>query len=106
VNVANANGVAAAQSGLTLSSGLSFNTIADPNGNFQLFVPLQASPFTYASATLQIIDPLTQNSLGTQVIDLSKLTMANPINLPTANGSPCIDDDADDPDDDDPDCDQ
>jgi uncharacterized protein (TIGR03437 family) len=76
------------------SNGVMFSGIADENGAFQLFVPLQADPFTYATADLQIVDPITQNTLNTidlrtgkadslQVVDLSRLNTHAPLVLPT-----------------------
>src|SRR5262249_805329 len=76
------------------SNGVIFNAIADPNGNYNLFVPLQADPFRYADANLQIVDPITQNPLNTtgpgggaassaQHLDLSTLTTDSKFQAPT-----------------------
>jgi hypothetical protein len=50
------------------SNGVAFNALADENGNYQLFVPLQADPFDYAGPDLQIVDPTDQSTVNT--IDL------------------------------------
>lgn len=76
------------------STGVTLNTLADPNGNFQLFVPLNVDPFTYAGTDLQIIDPVSRDivntidlrsgqSMSSQVIDLSGLTTKAPFQVPT-----------------------
>jgi hypothetical protein len=102
VNVATNEGTGAPLSGIQLSSDLTdvFTTIADPSGNYQLFVPLQDPAFDYADATVTIIDPISQSNLGSEVVDLSTLTTAAPLQIPTLQGSPCnfIDFDGDDPD--------
>ena len=69
------------------SNGVVFNGVADENGNFQMFVPLQVDPFRYTSANFQVLDPTTQDILAqsAQVIDLSMLTTAAPLRLPTIN---------------------
>lgn len=87
-------GMQTPQNGVQLSiSGVMLNTLADQNGNFQLFVPLPGDPFMPAGADLQIIDPVTQDpvyiidlttkqSKSSQVIDLSGLTTKAPLQLP------------------------
>jgi hypothetical protein len=105
VQIANSTGTAAAQNEAQLSSsGTSLNSMADQNGNFEMFVPLQAIPFDYAKANFEIVDPFSPNILGPVVVDLSKLTTATTFQLPIMKGV-CIDDDAGAPDFDDPDCD-
>jgi hypothetical protein len=103
VNVPTNQGIFAPQSGITLSSnGDSLSTIADPSGNYQLFLPLQASPFNYASADVTIVDPISQSLLGSALVDLSNLTTSSPLQIPTIQGSACSNADFDG---DDPDCD-
>ena len=74
------------------SNGVVFNSLADENGNYQMFVSLRADPFQYASADLQIVDATSQDSLNiidptsgkagaSQVIDLSALTTKAPLQL-------------------------
>ena len=87
-------GVAADQNEVQLSSnGVAFNSLADESGNYQIFVSLQADPFDYAAANLQIIDPTTQNSLNiidptsgnaetSEVIDLNGATTTAASQLP------------------------
>jgi hypothetical protein len=94
-------GVGAPLSGIELSSnGTTLNTLADSIGNYQSFLPLQASPFDYASTDVTIVDPISQSILGSEVVDLSNLTTATPLQIPTLQGLSCsnIDFDGDDPD--------
>ncbi len=80
VNVPNHQGIFAPQSGIELScNGIILNTVADPSGNYQLFVLLQGSPFTYVGADVTIVDPISQSVLGSAVVDLSNLTTAAPV---------------------------
>jgi len=104
-DVSNSNGVASAQSGVELSSNsTNLNSMADPNGNFQLFVPLNVPAFDYSNGDLQIVDPISGTSLVSEVIDLTGLTAFSPLVAPALSAA-CVDDDAGDPDEDDPDCD-
>jgi hypothetical protein len=101
VNVPTNQGIGAPLSGIELSSnGITFDTMADLNGSYQLFVPLQASPFNYASADVTIVDPISQSILGSALVDLSNLITSAPLQIPTIQGTPCsnIDFDGDDPD--------
>lgn len=87
------------------NNGIHFDTIADPSGDFQMIVPLQASGFNYNNVDVEIIDPLSGNQLGSETVDLSAMTgTLTPITIPSVQGQ-CFDDDAGDPDADDPDCD-
>jgi len=87
VNVPNNQGIFAPQSGIELScNGIILNTVADPSGNYQLFVLLQGSPFTYVGADVTIVDPISQSVLGSAVVDLSNLTTAAPGQIPTIQG--------------------
>jgi hypothetical protein len=112
--VGNANGVAASQSEINVSSnGTSFSGIAGSNGYYQVTVPLNVPGFNYASTNVEIVDPIDQInnptnplSLGSTVIDLSGLTTTTPFQIPAIQGNECVDDDADNPDADDPDCDE
>ncbi len=106
VQIANSTGLAAAQNEIQLSSnGIMLDTMADQSGNYNLFVPLQASPFNYAAADFEVVDPFSTATLGPDIINLSSLTTDAPFQLPVITGV-CIDDDAGDPDFDDPDCDE
>jgi hypothetical protein len=63
-----------------LSNAIAFDSLADENGTYLMFVPLGADPFQYAAANLQVIDPITQTGLKTinsQIVDLSKLTASD-----------------------------
>jgi hypothetical protein len=102
VNVPTDEGIGAPLSGIQLSSDQSdvFTTIADPGGNYEMFVPLQDANFDYANGTLTIVDPISQTNLGSEVVDLTSLTLTNPLQIPTLDGAGCdgIDFDGDDPD--------
>jgi hypothetical protein len=101
VNVPTNQGAEAPLSGIELSiPGVTLNTLADSNGTYQLFAPLQGSPFTYVNADVTIVDPISQTVLGSEVVDLSNMTTATPIQIPTIQGIACsnIDFDGDDPD--------
>jgi hypothetical protein len=78
--------------------------LADPNGDYDIFIPLQAPSTDYSNQTMTIFDPETGNTLGSALVDLSTLTTSAPGQLPTIQGT-CSDDDAGSPDGDDPDCD-
>jgi hypothetical protein len=100
-------GIEAPQSGLDLSpapNGDTISTIADPNGDYDMFLPLGVSGFDYTSAEFSLFDPISTNVLNTDVVDLSGLSTSTVVQLPTMQGT-CNDDDAGDPDSDDPDCD-
>jgi hypothetical protein len=102
VNVPTNEGAGAPLSGIQLSSDLSdvFTTIADPSGNYDIFVPLKDPWFDYVNADVTIVDPISQTNLGSETVDLSSLTTGAPLQIPTLQGSPCnnIDFDSDDPD--------
>jgi hypothetical protein len=104
VNVPTNQGIGAPLSGIQLSSDQSdvFTTIADPSGNYDIFVPLQDPNFDYANANVAAVDPISQTNLGSETVDLSSLTTATPLQIPTLQGNGCNNIDFDD---DDPDCD-
>ena len=108
VVVSNTGGISAAQSGLDLccfgAGNLGIIGVADPNGNYDLFVPLQVPGTNYSSLTLQIVDPVSGAVLGSTTVDLSGLNTSSVFLFPTATGT-CLDNDASSPDADDPDCD-
>jgi len=93
VQSSNSFGLVADQNEMQVSSnGIVFNSLADESGDYQMFVPLQADTFHYASAELQVVDPTTQNTLNiidptggnvesSEVIDLSGLTTQSPLEL-------------------------
>jgi hypothetical protein len=76
--------------------------LADPNGNYDFFIALQAPNTNYANLTVTAFDPVTSNILSSTPIDLSGLNTSTPQQLPTLQGT-CSDPGA--PDGDDPDCD-
>jgi uncharacterized protein (TIGR03437 family) len=87
VNVQSNNGIATPQTGAQLSSnGITFGTIADLGGDYQLYVPLQVIGFDYSTATFTIVDPL--GPLGSQVLNLDDLTTEAPLQMP-AIGDQC-----------------
>ncbi len=80
------------------------SAIADPNGNYSIFVPLGSTTINYNNLTLQAIDPISGSTLSSTTVNLDDLNSAVPVNLPTLSGT-CVDNDAASPDSDDPDCD-
>jgi len=107
-DVTNDAGIAGVQNTIDLcclgASDLDLQGIADPNGNYDLFVPLQVPGTNYNNLTLGIDDFITGNQIGSEVVDLTGLDTSQPVSLPTVTCT-CFDDDALNPDDDDPDCD-
>jgi hypothetical protein len=84
VSVQSNNGLATPQRSIQLSSNnINFNTVADPGGDYQLYVPLQVIGFDYATATFTIVDPV--GPLGSQVADLSSLNTLAPLQMPYIN---------------------
>jgi hypothetical protein len=53
------------------SNGISFSTLSDANGDYQLFTNISIPTFGYATATIQLLDPVTHSVLGSKTIDLS-----------------------------------
>ncbi|HYL38333.1 MAG TPA: hypothetical protein VEV17_20615 [Bryobacteraceae bacterium] len=97
-------GLASPLPGLEFFSGDSFNTLADPNGQYDMLLPLHDPYFNYSNATVEILDPESNFLAGSMTVDLSSLTTAGTVQIPTIQGT-CSDDDAGNPDSDDPDCD-
>jgi len=84
-------------------SGSELETMADPGGNYELFVPLQ-TPSNYQALQLQDVDYLTTTILGMENVDLSGLDTSQPVQLADLSVT-CNDPDANDPgEDDEPDC--
>jgi len=107
VNVANSLGVFSALSGVDVSSDYDsddFGTIADPSGDYSMFIPLNDPQFDYRGADIQVVDPLTGDDLAYAPINLGSLNTTTVLQMPTLSGT-CDDTDAGDPDGDDPDCD-
>lgn len=106
--ISNTQGVAASQSSLDLccfgAAQLGISGLADPSGDYSLFVPLAAPNTNYSNLTLSVGDPVTGTVLNSEVVDLTALAPGTPIQAPTLTGS-CSDSDALTPDADDPDCD-
>jgi len=68
------------QYGVDLSSGgIMLNTVTDSNGDFQIFVPIQVPNFDYGNANFQIVDPMTGQILGSQVMDVSSAASTTPL---------------------------
>ena len=80
------------------------STIADPSGNYDLYVPLGTSGFNYSTTTFSLFDPISGTVLGSEVVDLSGSITSIPTMIAPLQGG-CNDNDADNPDADDPDCD-
>ncbi|PYJ86995.1 MAG: hypothetical protein DME70_07315 [Verrucomicrobia bacterium] len=83
---------------------LDIQGIADPGGNFDLFVPLGVPETDYSTLTFSVYDPISGIALGDETVDLSGLNTSQPIQVPTVIGT-CNDTDSGNPDGDDPDCD-
>jgi len=96
----------AAQSGLDIQGvdGGDITTLADPSGNYDVFIPLQAPNTNYSNLDVSVFDPISDDVLATETVNLSTATTTTPITIGTLTGS-CNDSDATNPDDDDPDCD-
>jgi hypothetical protein len=100
-------GIEAPQSGIELSpgpNGETISTVADPNGDYDMFLPLGVSGFDYTSAGLNLFDPISAQVLDTESVDLSGLSTNTIVQIPAMQGT-CNDNDAGTPDQDDPDCD-
>jgi hypothetical protein len=93
--------------GLELTSDYEdeFDSMADSDGNFVLYVPVGDPAFDYSNAELSAVDPLSgDEAIGSAEMNLNNINSQSPMTAPTVTGT-CIDDDANDPDSDDPDCD-
>jgi hypothetical protein len=90
------------------SGGSTVDTMADPSGAYQMYIPLGNSNYDYAAAPIALYDPLTGTVLDSLTVNLatggSTVHQGSPLIIPTLSGT-CEDDDIDDPDGDDPDCD-
>lgn len=108
VSISNSQGFAAAQTGLDLccfgASALGITDLADPNGDYVVYVPLQATGTNYSSLTIGAFDPVGSLQLTSELVDLTGLTISTPVQVPAMQGT-CNDPDASTPDADDPDCD-
>jgi hypothetical protein len=107
-NISNNQGIAAPQSSIELccmgASDLGIQGIADPSGNYDLFVPLEVPSTSYNNLTLSAFDFISDITLSSETVDLSGLNTSQPVQVPTMIGT-CDDTDAGNPDGDDPDCD-
>jgi hypothetical protein len=100
-------GLYAPLAGLDITSdyyGDDFSTLADPNGNYLDFVPLNDPKFDYNKVDIIVVDPESGVELGSVNVNLNTLSTQTPFGVGKINGT-CSDDDAGSPDDDDPDCD-
>jgi hypothetical protein len=102
--IQNTLGAAGALPEIEFYSGDSFDALADPNGGYDLLLPLNDPNFDYKNTGIEAIDPETQTVLGSATVDLSGILGSGMIQVPTLTGV-CIDTDSGDPDGDDPDCD-
>jgi hypothetical protein len=78
--------------------------VADPSGNYDLYVPVGVAGTLYNSLTLSGFDLFSTTTLSSEVVDLSTLGGTAVFSPPQMFGT-CNDDDAGNPDSDDPDCD-
>jgi hypothetical protein len=91
--------------GVMVGDGIStFTAIGDPNGDYDVLVPLGNSSIDYGQSTLSAYDPISGLVLSTEPIDLSTLTSTTVTTASPVTGT-CTDTDASTPDADDPDCD-
>jgi hypothetical protein len=99
-------GVQAPQAGVELNPapGGEIDTLADPNGDFQMWVPLGDPTFNYGAADFSLFDPVTDTVLSSETVDLSQAGSTASVVIPALSGT-CNDTDIDNPDGDDPDCD-
>jgi hypothetical protein len=101
-------GIQAPQSGIEISPGPNgdiISTVADPGGDYDMFLPIGVPTFDYAATTFSVYDPITGNILDTIVVELTGLSTIPPTIVPPMQGT-CNDPDVGDPNDsDDPDCD-
>ena len=80
------------------------SAVADPSGNYDMYVPLGDSGFDYANSDCSAFDPGSGTVLASEVVDLSMATTTTPVTIAPLQGT-CSDNDIDNPDEDDPDCD-
>jgi uncharacterized protein (TIGR03437 family) len=84
IQVGGNNGVVTPQYEVAVSNGTtSFTTIADPAGDYQVYVPLQTIGFDYTTATVTVSSSV--GPLGSQTIDLSHLTTNVVLQVPTVS---------------------
>jgi hypothetical protein len=109
VDVSNSNQgtVFAGLSGVELGdSTIDASTVADPNGNYSFFVPIDNSTIDYSNMTLAAYDPVTDTTTGAIAVNLDNLGVGGTTEIPlTPFSATCNDTDASAPDNDDPDCD-
>jgi uncharacterized protein (TIGR03437 family) len=53
------------------SNGITFSALSDSSGDYQVFTNINLPTFGYATATINIVDPVTHALLGSKTIDLS-----------------------------------
>jgi hypothetical protein len=108
ISISNSSGAASAQDSTQLCTfGASFlcvQAIADPSGNYEMFVPIGAASTNYSNLTFSATDFITGNVLSSSVVNLSAASLNQPVTLPNLVGT-CNDADSLNPDGDDPDCD-
>jgi hypothetical protein len=87
--------------------GIDLQTLADPTGNYDMFVPVGSPGTDYSAIMDTVYDPVSGTALATVSINLSTLTASAGAVPPTEPPIPvtCNDTDATNPDGDDPDCD-
>jgi hypothetical protein len=89
------------------NGGIELQSLADPNGNYDVFVPLSVPNTDYVALDDTVYDPVANTALTTVVVDLSGLTASAGSASITESpiSATCNDTDAPNPDGDDPDCD-
>jgi hypothetical protein len=91
-------------SGASCTSNFNITGVVDPGGSYDLVVPLQIPGVDYAHMDIVAFDFDTNTGLASQVVDLTGLDSAHPIQVPPMSGT-CNDPDRNSTDGDDPDCD-
>ena len=72
--------------GVDISGGDAFDTVADPNGQFDMILPLNDPKFTYPTLTIELLDPETGAVLLSEKVDLSGLPANGTVIIPPAGG--------------------
>lgn len=100
-------GIQAPDAGVELSpapGGGEMDTLSDPSGDFQMFVPLGDTTFNYATSDFELFDPVAGTVMSSETVDMTTATSGIPLVISALSGT-CNDDDINSPDGDDPDCD-
>jgi hypothetical protein len=107
-NIQHDQGIASPQTSIELcclgAADIGILGVADPSGNYDMFVPLHVPNTDYANMSVSAFDFVSDTTISSEFVDLRGLDVNVPIQVPTLTGV-CFDFDATFPDGDDPDCD-